>query len=59
MEDNSNICEDFLLLSDDIRIENLADSFNGLSCSAIETVLNKAAIVMTSEGKVKLTWTAL
>lgn len=38
-------------LSDDIRIEDLAKSFNGLSCSAIETVLNEAAIVMTSEGK--------
>ncbi|HHW30130.1 MAG TPA: AAA family ATPase [Clostridiaceae bacterium] len=38
-------------LSDDIRIENLAGSFNGLSCSAIETVLNEAAVVMISEGK--------
>jgi len=38
-------------LSDDIKIENLAKSFNGFSCSAIETVLNEAAVVMTSEGK--------
>lgn len=38
-------------LSDDIRIEELARSFNGLSCSAIETVLNEAAVVMSSEGK--------
>lgn len=38
-------------LSCDIRIEDLAQSFKGLSCSAIETVLNEAAIVMTAEGK--------
>jgi len=38
-------------LSDDIQIEDLAKSFNGLSCSAIETILNEAAIVMMSEGK--------
>lgn len=38
-------------LSDDIRIEDLAKSFNGFSCSAIETVLNEAAVVMASEGK--------
>jgi cell division protease FtsH len=38
-------------LSDDIRIENLANIFSGLSCSAIETVLNEAAVVMLSEGK--------
>jgi len=38
-------------LSGDIRIESLAKSFDGLSCSAIETVLNEAAVVMISEGK--------
>jgi len=38
-------------LSDDIKIDKLAQSFNGFSCSAIETVLNEAAVVMTSEGK--------
>lgn len=38
-------------LSADIQIENLARSFNGFSCSAIETVLNEAAVVMTTEGK--------
>jgi len=38
-------------LSEDIHIGNLANSFNGFSCSAIETVLNEAAVVMTSEGK--------
>lgn len=38
-------------LSDDINIGDLAKSFNGLSCSAIETILNEAAVVMASEGK--------
>ena len=38
-------------LSDEIRIDSLANSFNGLSCSAIETILNEAAVVMMSEGK--------
>lgn len=38
-------------LSGDIRIEDLANSFNGFSCSAIETVLNEAVVVMASEGK--------
>lgn len=38
-------------LSDEIRIDSLANSFNGLSCSAIETIINEAAVVMMSEGK--------
>lgn len=38
-------------LSADIPIEKLARSFNGLSCSAIETILNEAAVVMIADGK--------
>jgi len=38
-------------LSADIQTEELAKKFNGLSCSAIETVLNEAAVVMMSERK--------
>lgn len=38
-------------LSDEINIDNLAKSFDGLSCSAIETILNEAAVAMFAEGK--------
>jgi len=38
-------------LSADIKAEYLATGFNGLSCSAIETILNEAAVIMATEGK--------
>ncbi len=37
--------------SADMDFEKLADSFEGLSCSAIETILNEASVVMISEDK--------
>ena len=37
--------------SQDIDADELADLFEGLSCSAIETILNEASVVMISEGK--------
>lgn len=41
-------------LSDHINIEALANSFNGFSCAAIETVLNEAAVVMAAEGRTEI-----
>lgn len=38
-------------LKDDIKIEQLADFFNGMSCSAIETVLNEASVAAMMQEK--------
>ena len=42
-------------LSDSVSIEELASKFDGLSCSQIETILNEAAMVATSEGREDMT----
>ncbi|NLL07074.1 MAG: AAA family ATPase [Clostridiaceae bacterium] len=42
-------------LSQSITIDHIADKFEGLSCSEIETILNEAAMVATSEEREDMT----
>ncbi len=42
-------------MSQSITIDHIADKFDGLSCSQIETILNEAAMVATSEGRADMT----
>lgn len=42
-------------LSQSVSIEQIAAKFDGLSCSQIETILNEAAMVATSEGRGDMT----
>ncbi|RXE58483.1 FtsH/Yme1/Tma family ATP-dependent metallopeptidase [Acetivibrio mesophilus] len=42
-------------LSESVSIEQMATKFDGLSCSQIETILNEAAMVATSEGRGDIT----
>ena len=37
--------------AEELDAEKLADLFNGMSCSAIETVLNEAAVCMMIQNK--------
>lgn len=38
-------------MSEELSVEKLADLFNGMSCSAIETVLNEAAVCAVIQKK--------
>ncbi len=42
-------------MSESVSIEQMATKFDGLSCSQIETILNEAAMVATSEGRGDIT----
>ncbi len=39
------------MLAEELKVEKLADLFNGMSCSAIESVLNEAAVCMMVQNK--------
>ena len=41
-------------LADDIKKDKLAEAFEGLSCSAVETVLNEASMIALLENKEKI-----